>query len=407
MRIIIALTISPIVISFSQQKLVSCCEDQPHQLMIQEFINFFTSYQDFLSPLLTGIFTLLLFIGKEFWEANRTKRKEQKEKLDVFGLYGYPLLDASRELVERLFDILLEKPRYLRKDAPESEYYKYHYISTIYRMNSVLGWIRAIRREISKMEVGKASHNQELEKAIKDFQTSLASNVFLHGQQVDYLINRWELTIPTETKDLTTEDKNKLELDIEVVVSTFMKELSPQRPWEIEREKKLELLKQVRAKLAEATQHPGPFDDSLITKFQRSCIRVISRRVSWIYLDWQRAIGDFMLKQNTSEFALRRLELKSFHEFEDDFQAYKKEGQTNRWIARVDRLFHDLQPGSSILFDTRDQQLEQVSGKLINLIDVLRKAGIGSEHMKEEDMARLLAKQAELEARMQQEKAAR
>jgi len=90
--------------------------------MIQQFLNFFNSYQDFLSPILTGIFTLLLFIGKEFWEANRSKKQEQKEKLDVFGLYGYPLLNASRELVERLFDILLEKPLYLRKDAPESEY---------------------------------------------------------------------------------------------------------------------------------------------------------------------------------------------------------------------------------------------------------------------------------------------
>jgi len=369
-----------------------------------EFIySIFETYKDFLTPILTGFFTLILFVAKEFWEARRAKRKERQTKLDIFGVYGYPLLNASKDLVERLFDILLEKPRYLQKDAPQTEYYKYHYISTLYRMSAVLGWVQAIRREMSKMEVGNTFQNQALEQSIKDFQTSLASNFFLLGQQVDYLLGRWGLKTTEIALQLGVKEKNKLERDIEVLTSTFMKDHEGKQVWEITKEEKIQLLTKIRNKLAESVEHPGPFDDDLIAKYMTSCIRVISRRVSWIYLDWQRGIGDFMLIENPAEKAVRRLELKSFQAYEDAYQAYREGKNPHRWIARVDRLFYDLQPGSSILYDMRDQQLEEVSAKLVSMIKALRNTGIGTDRIKQADLDRLDSQREKLEMRKAEE----
>jgi hypothetical protein len=52
---------------------------------------------------------------------------------------------------------------------------------------------------------------------------------------------------------------------------------------------------------------------------------------------------------------------------------------------------------------TRDQQLEQVSAKMVKLVTSLRKVGIGTDKIKQEDLERPEAKKEKLEQRKEDE----
>ena len=338
--------------------------------------------EDLASAILTGVVTFLIFMGREFWEKRKADREKKDQHLDIFRMYGYPLIIAAESLVNRLHEMFETKPRFLRKDAPDIEFYQYNYISTLYRLCAVLGWIRAVRREVASLDVGGDDVNEELENAITNFQDALASNHFTSGKQVDYLTTRWELDISNlDLLEIRVRNQRKRDCEqrIEKLVWEFLAEKRKTTPHDLKAVDQLELLKKVFHLLSGDLEATGELNEDKLAESISSNLAVVSRRVSWIYRDWQRAIGDYMLGRVEDEVSARRLELMPFHEFEELYLDYLENPEDHRYLGRIDRLFSDLRLGSAAVLDVRSEQLKVVSTKLVRIIEAIWKTGIGNE----------------------------
>ncbi|MEZ4849199.1 MAG: hypothetical protein R3B93_11390 [Bacteroidia bacterium] len=281
-----------------------------------EFLNLFDlEPKDVYSAILTGLITFLIFMAREFWSNWKERLAKRDKQLDIFRVYGYPLIIASQSLVNRLHEMFQTRPRFLRKDAPDIEFYRYNYISTLYRLCAVLGWIRAIGREISSLEVSSNETNQKLRQAISSFQEALASNHFTTGKQIDYLINRWDLDdtfLSNMEEEEQKEWKKDLERQIEDMVWVFLADKEKTSASMLKEADQVELLHKVYQLLTGKLQIAESVEEEVLKEYRTSCISVISRRVSWIYRDWQRAIGDYMLMAVEHENTLQKIGAKTF-----------------------------------------------------------------------------------------------
>ncbi|MEL6670570.1 MAG: hypothetical protein AAFR61_00115 [Bacteroidota bacterium] len=367
----------------------STAEDEP-----QNLLDTLLSYKEFLIPLVTGVFTLALFMAKEYWESRRNKQQEIKQEFKSFKVYGYPLLMALESLISRLQDIFLTQPRYLRSDAPDIEYYQYNYISTLYRLCSVLGWIRAVRLEVASLAVSKDATNTRLEDAIEAFQSALSSNHLSAGAQVSYLAQRWNMEVPKKAQQ---NEKYQWEKDIEKAVIDYMSTQEVERPHQLPEEDQIELLSRIAHKLCGSLDHGEGVPEELIRRYRTTCISTISRRVSWIYKDWQRAIGDHMLQRQESDGVARRLEIMPFQEFEEAFISFQKEPAKHLYIGRINRLFYNLRPFANDKVDARSQQLIQTSEALLDLITAIRDTGLGTEVVTDDELKEMQLRQKKIQ----------
>mgnify|MGYP006244888033 FL=1 len=107
-------------------------------------------------------------------------------------------------------------------------------------------------------------------------------------------------------------------------------------------------------------------------KFERNtandakAIAELSRTQTWIYFDWQKAMGDVMLERINRP--TKDHEVISFADFETHFldENYKNK----RWIKRTEKLFEDLDIRRSASLDARLLQLKNVYYNAIELIEV-------------------------------------
>src|SRR5690606_149979 len=98
-------------------------------------------------------------------DRDEKQRLERKSDGDIFRLYADPLAEATRALFYRLKEIVEVNGRaiYLSPEAPQTEYNKYKFTSTLYRLAAVLGWIRAFRRDRSYLDPGVSANQRKLE----------------------------------------------------------------------------------------------------------------------------------------------------------------------------------------------------------------------------------------------------
>ena len=323
-----------------------------------------------LTAILTAIVTVGLFIVKEQIEAVRSRRQAEQERVDAFRAYTSPLLRASYSLYYRIKEIFKQEAKFLLNIAPNNNYYQYRYISTLYRLAVVLGWLRALTREMAGMDLGDREKYKDIIDAVETFRASLYKSQLMEGARVEYLARKWGIDI----SELPKEDHNFLEGQIRQIIWDTLADEDANYAYELDDEKQLQLLQKVGNLIAEIAQQPPP-EKSLLKDFFRTAIRAISRTESWIYRDWQQAIGDVMLVPSESSNTRRRFEVMGFQQFEDMYLKQLKNKKDplpeHRWISRIDSLFQDLDVKNDDKFDARIQQLRNIGSTLLDLIQIL------------------------------------
>lgn len=319
------------------------------------------------TAVLTSFTTLLLFFLKERIENKRNLKIAEQERVDAFKAYTAPLLRACYSLYYRLKEIFEHKAKFLLEYAPNNNYYQYRYISTLYRLCVVLGWVRALLRELAGMELSDQKKYYGILQAIEVFKASLYQSKLMEGARVEYLAKKWNVDI----SKIPNAEYEHLEEEIRVLIWDKLAKESANFAYELEGEKQLELLKAV-AQLITQSAHHAPIEEAVLRQFLGTTVRAISRIESWIYRDWQQAIGDVMLQPSEGANIYRRFEVMGFEQFEDMYLKHLNESQpNNRWISRIDALFFNLDVTDDEKYDARVQQLKNVGTSLLGLIQVL------------------------------------
>lgn len=298
------------------------------------------------------IMSLYLMKQKRSDDLEDRQMTEEKSHKDLVRLYSDPLKDAVISLKFRLREIVERKQaRYLLSDAPKIPFLEYKRISTLYRIASVLGWIRAIRRERSYIDPQQASKAVEMQ-AIGEFETALADGAHVELQRLDELMITWRVKFSDVDK------KSRVASLIDGERAEYLAAKGVLSPRDLSDCDQIDLAQRCAEIIRREIQLDIPSDLVIATAKQTAVIFGIKE--AYIYRDWQAAIGDLMLQQE--KIGSRHFSVLGFGTFEDMIIEVRKNPQSNhaRWFDRLERLIHDLDMNREGMFDARREQLRQL-----------------------------------------------
>ncbi|MDW3648322.1 MAG: hypothetical protein R8P61_14730 [Bacteroidia bacterium] len=341
-------------------------------------------FNDFVTAILTAVGTLALFLLKERIDRNKERKSQEQERLSYFKAYTDPLRDYCYSLQKRLYDIFKYKARFVDQTVQHDEFQNYQYISTLYRFCAVLGWIRAVNRELAGVELGNAENYKNLKQALKKFEKAL-TNKEVDSSRLEYLAIKWGLDISSLQADaqklksfcneldqalwqeLILVNQAKKQKEGEMITSDSLQSLS--------KKDQLSVLRSIANKICKEIGQEE-VEMQLIEDTREYASFVLARKEAWIYSNWQQAIGDMMLSPSDGSNPNRRFEVMGFRAFESLYLKHEKEDhEDSRWIKRVDALFRNLKVRSisNSPTDARIPVLKELCECLLILIESLER----------------------------------
>jgi hypothetical protein len=290
---------------------------------------------------------------------------------DLVRIYSDPLLEAVKSLKFRLYEIIeLKQGFYLHLDTSRIPFLRYKRISTLYRIASLLGWIRAIRRERSYLDPEQALASVEMS-SILALEAALADGAHVELQRFDELARLWCVSgvsdgVKSEIANLIDNARAKY-LSSKNVLSAYM------------------LSDDDRSELAEicadivCQRGSVQISTEIVSKTARQASIVFGIKEAYIYRYWQAAIGDMVIEADKSGGA-RHFTVIGFGAFEDMFLEAEQEGRRPsyaRWFDRLEALVRDLDMTHESVFDARREQLRKIYKSCEELEGALAKRSVG------------------------------
>lgn len=238
------------------------------------------------SAIVTAILKDFVFVR---WHRRLDKVSDDN---DVLRLYVAPLVASSEKLVWRFSEIFLQKRHQFLKSATlPLVYNEYKRQSTLYRVGTLLGWMRAIQLELSALPKGGLGLSDNVGVALEGVRKALADGPEVEVLRLQKLLETWKLgQVPPEREAALAAE---LERRLYAVAGDSLKHDSSYLH-QLEDSGKILVCRELadflssslgRAKLSRAFLHER----------MESAILEMGYREALIYRDWQDAIGDSML----------------------------------------------------------------------------------------------------------------
>lgn len=294
---------------------------------------------------------LLTFIVKDYlipiWLENR---KRKKENSNAFLKYETPLLQALISLNYRLEEIFTDRSFFLLPEAPPTEFYKYKFISTLYRLAAVIGWIRAIQMETINLVAPSKNRYRRIDDAIQGFCKSLADGQHIEVALVKNLCKTWDISILKIEAGVLRE----LGSEIDNLIQQYNFDNKQETATDLIVNEQRRLLQNIKEKIADRLNIDKAIDTGNTFDI---AMKEISIKQALIYRDWQQAIGDLMIEK--IEKSIRSYDVIGFNKFES--LCYNGSIEEKKWIKRIECLFSGIDIVTTIeQFDSRIEQLKQI-----------------------------------------------
>lgn len=303
------------------------------------------------SAIIGAIVAILVMLTKDLviklWFDNR---KSKKDELIIFRQYADPLSNATMSLLWRLNEIFEQKHKssYLHIKYT-TDYAVYKRISTVYRLASLLGWLHAFQKELALLKTKDNNELQKIKNSINEFSAALADGNHIELKRLKGFIELWNFNF----KDCQSNSLVASSIDNEIKDFIAKKELI--NALDLTNEDKYTLIKFIATEMAD-NYKVNKVSDEIIKQTTAQAIQLCSLKESWIYRDWQDAIGDMMLIENKSE--IRKYDIIGFYEFSNKLKSI--DNRDIEWITRIENVFYDLDVTGANKADMRFEQLKQV-----------------------------------------------
>ncbi len=322
------------------------------------------SNETLVIALVTALLTLSGIVLKDLlFKILAERRAEKKIELAVYERYSKPLAASANHLLHRLHEMLLTeyRPVFLKPGGVASgagqgpAFWAYKKLSTFYRLATLMGWIRACRREFSYLPLAEREGNNSIGRAVDAFEKALADGSWVEGERVSRLCDIWHIC---DSKLLARSPEIFAAVGIRVDNVIYeQSETSPHQDIRsLDDGAKQEICRRVAGILAEGFDK-NHVEIAMMQKTWRDAFNVIAMREAWIYRDWQAAIGDLMLVSNTG--GSRKFEVIGYGTFEQICEA--ADPFQKRWIDRLSEIFDDVDLKKiEDRFDARPRQLRTI-----------------------------------------------
>jgi len=290
----------------------------------------------------------------------RERRRERLDALAVYRVYAEPLAHAASALMWRLLEILEGDARssYLDSDRPLTQFEQYKRLSTFYRLASLLGWVRALRIELSFVRLGTKGKLLDFEDALSSLEKALADGQHVEMQRLKGLMSVFEIVGPLGNQGCTD-----TALEIEVEMKRYLHEHKVTAVRSLDDKWALELCTKAVHKLSAACGRQQLQEEQIREKLE-DAKEQMDIREAWLYRDWQTAIADIVLKEASASD--RSYTVIGFGEFESIALAPSEEQY--RCLQRIVSLFDGVSFASPSPLDARPETLRTVCDAVARVV---------------------------------------
>jgi hypothetical protein len=317
-----------------------------------------------------------IFIRDFVLEIVKENRSRKQSQLTTFKHYANPVIKSCESLSWRLKEILDQRGAVLLDRNAKNEFFRYKYISTLYRICTVIGWITAIKKEFAYIDPASKKSSKSIEKSLFQFRKSLADGQHMELSILLEISNIWQIDLSA----LEERDKALLAVKMESIAYNYIDKNKILTAKDLGDSDQKEMLNEIAIKICNYVDCPNITDTTLI-ETQDSVITEISRIEAWIYRDWQDAIGEVMLSGIESD--TRRFDVIDYGTFERMFEDEEK------WLMRIERLIADLDVSIDDKYDARTKQLKNIFKSNVDLIVAFNSVNKQSGTIREESIKKL------------------
>jgi hypothetical protein len=304
------------------------------------------------AALIAAFVSLLTVILSEFFLRMRTRHAAKQTIRETYQKYADPLAISTTALFWRLREAF--DPRgggfYLKGHVHLTKYEHYKALSTLYRIANLIGWIRALSRELLFLPEINPKEAKNLDFALQRFGSALAEGGHIETLRVKALIGLWGTG-----SDVMPDSIVSAGIQVDRQLKGFLHENGVSSASDLSYEDRLRVSRLLADLITKALGCERPSDTVIRETLDRGLI-YLSVREAWIYRDWQAAIGDAMLRE--AEPGPRLFEVIGYKEFE----ALCNGGQESDriWLRRLNAVIDDLDTLGDHLEDARIEQLWDV-----------------------------------------------
>ena len=307
---------------------------------------------------LVGVLSALAtqFTGDRFSRSNERRLKKATHD-EIVRNYLSPLADACGRLLWRMREAFpADRAQWGPSDAPE-DFVAYKRQSMLYRIATLLAWMRAIEIELSALPQASAILATPLSKAMSDVRNALASGTGTEQLRLDGLARCWKL-------NLTELDEKKRErlatrLRVEMYRSHAPSRKNPLALKTAPQEELLEVCVALNRMLS-LDLAVLPLSRSKIAHTLEQARGVLSYYETLIYNNWQDAIADSMLRPEKD--SVRRFNVIGLKDF------VKLLNSEDVWIAVFRSIVLNLDFDQQDPSDRRTEQLKELSKKTADVV---------------------------------------
>ncbi|EGQ7914766.1 TPA: hypothetical protein ACN32D_004238 [Vibrio parahaemolyticus] len=308
----------------------------------------------------------LFFIRDLLLPKLKATKEEKKQKIEIYKKYAEPLGKSAESMFWRLNEIFSNgtKAKFLERGKVITDFDNYKYISTLYRLGALLGWITAIKKEQSYIRASNDGDSKKLLEALNKLEKSLADGPHTEENRARYLCEIWSIEVPqAELMALGSEISRIVKHELKVSEVQLISDLSADR--------NLEVARQCADYLCDSLDIARIADEQLrVTQFDVA--KRLAIREAWIYRDWQTGIGELMLVK--SESKNRTFDVIGYKEFEAMFESEEPEHQ--KWVKRLGKLFDGVAVNNVDANDMRIEQLQKTYKSIANLIITIQESEV-------------------------------
>ncbi|OAF08434.1 hypothetical protein AYJ54_15180 [Bradyrhizobium centrolobii] len=273
-----------------------------------------------------------------------------------------PLTSGCEKLIWRFKELFIDnRHQWLMSNTLPISYNEHKRVSTLYRIATLLGWIRAINLELNSLEQGTSRFTGPLARAIGSFQSALADGPHTELRRLEQLCASWNIDI----KELSLVQKQSLAVDLEVeyykVAGSRLKE-DPDYLLDLSDSKKLECCTALANFLTGKLRIKSLSPDFIKERVQ-SALESLAYEESLIYREWQEAIGDAMLV--SEQGSIRKFRIIGYADFTKLLRT------RSPWISAFRTSIDDINFAVIDKRDVRRQQLGRLARAVADMLGAI------------------------------------
>ncbi len=303
---------------------------------------------------------LLVSILKDYlFERLKERRVREQSEATVYRQYLAPLSESCEKIVWRSKEIFIDKRHaFLKTSTLPLDFNAYKRISTLYRIATLIGWIRGMNLELRALPRGKTNVATPISKQIAAFQKALADGPHVELHRLTRLSALWGIDLTR--LDQTCQAALAMRFEVEAHTATEGKLKSDPDPLRsLPVDKKLEICRRLAAYLAKETGGKAP-DDDVVRETVERAVGGLSYREALLYRDWQDALGDAMIERDPD--SVRRFRIIGYEKFTRLLETDAP------WFAVLSRSIDDIDFDEIDPSDFRSQQLRDLSAAVASIL---------------------------------------